>query len=130
DPTIKVPRPRVRRGTPRPVATAHVAALLALPMQHSTRTKVLLAAYAGLRASEIAAMHGRGVDRVAETMRVHGKGGSDDVVPLHPILLAEAEHYPNRGYWFPSPYRPGEPVKGASVSNVISDAFGRIGVDA
>jgi len=99
-------------------------------MHHSTRSKILLAAYAGLRASEIAAMHGRWVDRVAGTVRVHGKGGSDDVIPLHPVLLDEAEHYPSRGYWFPSPYRLGMPVKGASVSNVISDAFARIGVDA
>lgn len=130
DPTIKVPRPRVRRGTPRPVATEHVAALLALPMQHATRSKILLAAYAGLRVSEIAEMSGRWVDRVASTLRVRGKGGSDDVIPLHPVLKLEAEHYPRRGYWFPSPYRPGKPVKGASVSNVISDAFARIGVDA
>ncbi len=130
DPTMKVPRPRAMKGRPRPVATEHLNAVLELKLATETRTKILLAAYAGLRASEIAKFQGRWVDAIAGTVRVLGKGGSDDVIPLHPILAREAQVYPRRGYWFPSPTRPGESVHGASVTNVISDAFSRVGVDA
>lgn len=130
DPTMKVPRPKAPKGRPRPVATAHLNAVLELDLATETRTKFLLAAYAGLRASEIAAIQGRWVDLVAGTLRVIGKGGSDEIVPLHPVLAREAQIYPRRGYWFPSPERPGEHVRAASVTNVISDAFSRVGVDA
>ncbi len=46
---------------------------------------LMFAAYAGLRVSEVARV--RFEDIVGDSLRVHGKGGRDRVVPLHPVLL-------------------------------------------
>lgn len=47
---------RVPRGRPRPITIAQLAVLLRTRMHARTRTMILLAAYQGLRVSEIAAM--------------------------------------------------------------------------
>jgi integrase len=69
------------------------------------RTYVLLGAYAGLRVHEIAKVRGEDVDTDAMTLRVHGKGGVEAVLPLHPLIATISRGYPDRGWWFPSPAR-------------------------
>ncbi|WP_280516451.1 tyrosine-type recombinase/integrase [Actinomyces succiniciruminis] len=87
---------------------------------------MLLGAYAGLRIHEIACIRGTDIDTVAGTLHVAGKGGRDDILPAHPVILDQAADYPP-GYWFPSPTED-QPVKAKTVGTVISRAFNRAGV--
>lgn len=128
DPLAGVRRPRVPRRRPRPVVTGHLDVLLASGIRSRTRTAVLLCSYQGLRVHEAAKIRGQDIDLIAHTLRVVGKGSVDEIVPLHPLVAAEAAKYPRRGYWFPSYTRPGEPIRSTSLSAVISRAMQRAGV--
>lgn len=130
DPMVGVRRPRAPRGRPHPVATGHIDALLASGIRGRTRTAVLLCSYQGLRVHEAAKIRGEDVDLIGQTLRVVGKGGVDEVVPLHALVAAEAGRYPRRGYWFPSHTRPGQPIQSTSLSAVISRAMHRADIPA
>ena len=125
DPTIRVPRPKTPAGHPRPVTDAQLDAVLALPLHQDTRTKIILAAYAGMRVHEIAKIKGEDISPVAGTITITGKGGRTDLLPAHQLILQQASNYPRRGLWFPSPKDPAVPVRAKTVSAVISDAFDR-----
>ncbi|AYD89166.1 hypothetical protein D5R93_02235 [Actinomyces lilanjuaniae] len=130
DPTQAVARPRMPAGRPRPLTRSQLDHLLTSPLHPDTRTKVLLAAYQGLRVHEIARIRGEDIDTDAGTLTVTGKGGRTDTLPLHPRVAQEAAHRPERGYWFPSPTTPGEPVTGKSVSSAVGRALRSAGVRA
>ena len=130
DPMLRMKRPRAPRRTPHPVATGHIDKLLSSGIRGRTRTAVLLCSYQGLRVHEAAKIRGEDVDLISQTLRVVGKGGLDEVIPLHPLIAAEAEKYPRRGYWFPSYSKPGKPVQGVSLSACISRAMHRAGIPA
>ena len=125
DPTTRVPKPRTPAGHPRPVTDTQLDAVLALPLRQDTRTKIILAAYAGMRVHEIAKIRGEDISPVAETITITGKGGRTDTLPAHQLILQQASNYPRRGLWFPSPKDPAVPVRAKTVSRVISDAFDR-----
>ena len=129
DPTMRVPRPRVPPAKPRPATHPQLDAVLALPLRPATRTKILLAAYAGLRIHEIAKLKGQDIDTAGGTLTVTGKGGRTDLLPAHPVILDQATNYP-RGHWFPSPTRPGQHVTAQTVGTVIARALHRAGIDA
>jgi len=126
-PTLRLDRPKVGRREARTIATSQVRALLSSGIRGRTRTMVLLGAYQGMRASEIAAIRGLDLDVTAHELVVTGKGGVTRVLPLHPQVEVEADRY-SRGWWFPSHCRSGEPIHAATVSNTIGDAMGRAGV--
>lgn len=128
DPMACLRRPRAPRRHPHPVATGHLERLLTSGIRGRTRTAVLLCSYQGLRVHEAAKIRGEDVDLIAGTLRVVGKGGTDEILPLHPLVAAEAAKYPRRGYWFPSHTRPGHPVRRESLSAVISRAMRRAGI--
>lgn len=130
DPTMRVPRPRVPPARPRPITRPQLDTLLATPLRQDTRTKILLAAYAGLRIHEIAKLKGQDIDPAGGTLTVTGKGGRTDLLPAHPIILTQAASYPRRGLWFPSPTRPGQHVTAQTVGTVIARALRRAGIDA
>ena len=130
DPTMRVPRPRVPPARPRPITRPQLDTLLATPLRSSTRTKILLAAYAGLRIHEIAKLRGQDIDPAGGTLTVTGKGGRTDLLPAHPIILDQAGDYPRKGFWFPSPSRPGKHVTAQTVGTVIARALRRAGIDA
>lgn len=130
DPTMRVPRPRVPPAKPRPITRPQLDTLLATPLRQDTRTKILLAAYAGLRIHEIAKIRGEDIDTAGGTLTVTGKGGRTDLLPAHPIILTQAASYPRRGLWFPSPTRPGQHVTAQTVGTVIARALRRAGIDA
>ena len=130
DPTMRVPRPRVPPARPRPITRPQLDTLLATPLRQDTRTKILLAAYAGLRIHEIAKIRGEDIDTAGGTLTVTGKGGRTDLLPAHPIILTQAASYPRRGLWFPSPTRPGQHVTAQTVGTVIARALRRAGIDA
>lgn len=129
DITAGLPYPRSPKGTPRPITGADLRTLLALRMNHRTRAMILLAALAGLRVHEIAKVRGEDIDTEGRTLRVTGKGGRTDTVPLHPLLAELAATMPRRGWWFPgNARRPGEHVRSKSVTDIIAGAMRRADV--
>lgn len=89
DPIILTDPIRVPKSLPRPVSAHLVADIIATAPDDTVRLACALAAYAGLRRSEIAAL-------TADDIATHisppllavrnGKGGKDRLVPLHPAL--------------------------------------------
>lgn len=128
DAMATLPQPRMPRGVPRPITDEELASVLALRMRRRTRVMILLAAYAGLRAHEIAKVRGQDVDLGARTVHVIGKGDHGAWIPLHPLLAEVAETMPRRGWWFPSHTVLGQPVRRESVTGTISKVFDRAGI--
>jgi site-specific recombinase XerD len=96
DPTLRLYRPRLRRGLPRPIATddlRHVLEQSAGPMLAAAT----LAAFAGLRCAEIAGLRrGDVIDRADDAVLhlVRTKGDRQRVVPLHPAALSALRAMP------------------------------------
>lgn len=124
DPMRTLRPPRAPQWEPRPVETEHLAAMLASRLHPRTRAMVLLAAYAGLRVSEVASVAGPDVDTLAGFITVVGKGRRRRRVPLHDVLVEEAARWPRDSWWFPGRHA-GEHVRPGSVSDTISDAMRR-----
>lgn len=96
DPSLDVVRPRVARRIPRPIPTEDLErALDGAPER--VRPWLLLAAYCGLRACEVAALRREDVlDRNEPPILVvvDGKGGKQRVVPIPDELLTEMRTWP------------------------------------
>lgn len=117
----RCPKPR-----PNPLSPAEAAAAVA-GASGRLQAFLLLGLYAGLRAHEIAKMHGR--DITPTCIYVLGKGGQGAAVPTHPLLWELAQQYPRDGYWFPSPMRSREYVSTALVTQSVADHFRSLGMD-
>lgn len=128
DPMADLRRPRAPRRRPHPVSTGNLDRFLNSGIRGRTRTAALLCSYQGLRVHEAAKIRGEDIDLVSETLRVVGKGGVEEILPLHQVIAAEAKRYPQRGYWFPSHTRPGRPIRATSLSSGLSRAMHRAGV--
>lgn len=125
DPTLGLPRPVERRRKQLPASTEGIARLFDSGMYRRTRAMVALACYQGFRCCEIAAMHSGLIDEDLAMVKVEGKGGHVEWIPLHPAVAALARTFPARGPWFPSiDGRPG-PVLANTVSSTISRAMAR-----
>lgn len=127
NPAAKLPKPKAEPVEPNPISTEDLQKVLLSGIYGHTVMKVLLYSYAGLRASEIAAVAGEYIDWDNDRILTkEGKGRKEVWRPLHPIIRAYADraHYPREGFWFPSP--DGERhIRGKSVSNTLSQAFRR-----
>lgn len=88
DPAAKLPPVRIPRAAPRPAPEVALARALMVASERDA-LMVRLAAYAGLRRSEIAGL--RWCDIGDEDLRVHGKGGRVRMVPMIPGLVATLE---------------------------------------
>jgi integrase/recombinase XerD len=129
DVTARLPRPKMPKSSPRPITDEQLRTLLTTNMRRKARVMILLAALAGLRVHEIAKVRGEDVDVVSRTLRVTGKGGRSDTLPLHPLLIAAALTMPTRGWWFPAnSRRAGEHLHAKSVSDIIGHAMRRAGI--
>ena len=91
-PALRLPRVRVPRSSPAPAPEIALQSALKGASDRD-RLMLLLGAYAGLRAGEIARL--RWVDVREGTLIVHGKGGKVRQVPIHsrlaPALLLERQ---------------------------------------
>jgi integrase len=128
NPAGDLPTVRSPRGLPHPVASSDVRAILdacADPRARTTRAYVLLAAFAGLRVSEIARV--RGEDFRDGQVFLTSKGEVASSVPLHPLLVELVATMPRVGWWFPSTTEAGH-VDRVSVSLAIGRAMKRAGV--
>ncbi len=101
DPTEEVVRPRLPRPLPRPMDPTDLCH--ALEVADDRKGAMLaLAAYAGLRCQEIAGLRIEDVDfKRKRILVVHGKGGKERVVPLHPEVAVRLQRIaPKYGYVF------------------------------
>jgi integrase len=97
DPSEALPSVRVPTGVARPAPETVVAA--GLGADDRTRFMVMLAAFAGLRACEIARVHSD--DLTGDILRVTGKGGKTRELPVvHAGLLARLQDVD--GWAFPN----------------------------
>lgn len=90
-------RPRVPRTVARPVPEDALEHALSNADQR-TRLMILLAAHAGLRCAEIAAVHRS--DLAGDLLTITGKGGKRRTIPVAGELLERLQDCP-RGYLFP-----------------------------
>lgn len=131
DPMLLFPKPRVPRGAPRPITTSQLRRILETRMRHRTRGMILLAALAGLRASEVARFRGDDFDRDSGKIHVTGKGGVAASIPAHEMIREYAETMPRTGHWFTTHVGPGRgraPITAKAVSIIIRDVMRRADV--
>lgn len=132
DPTADLPLPRVRARRPRPIGEEQlVIAINEAPAR--IRQWLILAALAGLRACEIAALRREDILDTADEpiMIVRGKGDKERIIPLSPQLWGElvlgglpvsgpiARKERGRG-----------PITAKAVSGAVNAYLRRVGVDA
>lgn len=118
DPAAALAPVRVPPALPRPAPEAVLAEAMS-GADLRMRFMLMLAAYAGLRASEIAHVHGR--DLVGDVLTVHGKGGKTRAVPIvHPGLLRRLQLV---GDAWAFPNRQGRPMTPGHVSRLVSAAL-------
>lgn len=133
DPTRFIIRPRVPRGLPRPISEQDLQMALDTAPRR-IRPWLALAAYAGLRAVEIANLRRDAVLDGADppVLVIHGKGGRDRVVPMGPALLLELQSYglPTRGYVFTRSDGQTGPNKPWLVSHLANDHLHSLGISA
>ena len=127
-PMVGMVKPRKPPCVPHPVSNEQLARVLATPMRPAVRVQILLAAYAGLRVHEIAKLHAD--DYQERRLRVRGKGGRVDEIPV-PVLLGNVlDDMPTSGFWFPHHAEPNRPISRKSVTDAIRKVMRRAGVNA
>ncbi len=132
NPARRLVRPKIPRSVPRPIAEDR----LGLAISHAPpdiRCWLVLGAYAGLRAGEMARLQRQDVLDTAETpvLIIDGKGGKQRVVPASPRVLFELRAYgmPSRGYIFRRrDGLPGAPTP-ARVSQLVNGYLHELGVE-
>lgn len=134
DPGADLIRPRTRRGVPRPVGEVDLAHAIGGAPER-VRPWLVLAAYAGLRACEIARLERDDILDVADPPVLvvrEGKGGKQRVIPLSPIVTDALRRHglPSRGAVF----RRRDGQAGANgptrISHMANDYLHGIGVTA
>jgi integrase/recombinase XerD len=112
-----VRRPRSPRGRPRPVTTGEALELIG-DATGDLLAFLLLAAYEGLRAAEIASL--RGEDLRGGLLHVVGKGGAEWWLPVATEVHRIARDRPRVGWWFPSRRAAGGHVVPGTVTNRVT----------
>lgn len=122
DPMLNLARPKVPKRSPRPASAEQYRQVMA---QAEPRWQVAatLARYAGLRASEIARAQRGDVDE--QNIRVRGKGGRVDMLPMHPAVWALVVDLPD-GHLVLSAR--GVPYSPAAISHAFGTRMRQLGV--
>lgn len=104
DPTEDLERIKVPKHLPRPLDEQELALAIAMARDPRLRLVLILAAFAGLRISEVARLRGEDCTRRCIVVRA-GKGNLDGTVPTHPLVWAAlCQHGIEHGWLFESPY--------------------------
>lgn len=124
DPAAALTRPKAPPGLPRPATEDQLGeALMLLPAPWDAA--VALAAYAGARAAEVAALER---DQITlQAMTLFGKGGKRRAVGTHPAVWSRIESLP-AGPIIVRERHPWRPADGDYVSSRIAVMLGRIGL--
>lgn len=129
DPMLRVPLPRLPRWLPHPIPEHELAEAIRTARAR-IRPFFMLAAYAGLRACEIAPLRGDDLwwHHDPPLIRIReGKGGDEGLVPLAPALRAELLALPRHGWLFPKTNGDPGPLRAWSVSHLANDHLRRLG---
>jgi site-specific recombinase XerD len=134
NPTRRCVVPRKRVALPRPIATRDLRVAMTEAEASDPRMAawLALAAYAGLRCSEIARLRAQDVGVDVGALFVHqGKGRRDRTVPLNPALRRALQGYgvPARGLVF-TRARDGGAIQPSTVSRYISRFLEELGIHA
>ncbi len=128
DPMLRVPQPSLPRWLPHPIPEHELAHAIETARDR-IRPFYFLAAYAGLRACEIAPLRGEDLwwhqDPALIIIR-RGKGGDPGTVPIGPVLREVLLAMPKRGWLFPRLDGEG-PLKAHSVSHLANEHLHRTG---
>ena len=127
NPAIRLPVIKVPPASPRPYTQEQIDRMLAAGAYRRTRAMILLAAYQGLRVSEIARVHTDDIDVSSGTIKVRGKGGRTDYLPLH-STIRELVPTMNSGWWFPARKGRDGHISGTAVSTLLTRARDRAGI--
>lgn len=131
DPARKLVRPKVHKGIPRPLSEASLDVAISTAPD-DVRCWLILGAYAGLRAGEMARLQRKDILDTAAVpcLVLDGKGGKQRVVPASPRVLFELRAYglPSRGLVFRR--RDGRPgaVTPARVSQLVNGHLHDLGL--
>lgn len=132
DPTLRLDRPKRPPAQPRPISRQDLAAVLGVACDH-IRPMLYLAAYAGLRACEIAPLRGEHLllrDDPPILIVAEGKGGVSGAVPISPTLEPVVRALPPRGWCFPRlDGNPGH-LSRSRVCQLTNGLLHGIGIDA
>lgn len=117
NPTLKIQRPKLKPGLPRPAESADIEMALRLASP-TLRAMIFLEHLAGARAIEVARLQRSDVrETLAEPVIVlHGKGSKSRIVPLHPDLLKALRDLPMRSRGAVFRGRTGAPLTPAQVT--------------
>lgn len=130
DPTLPIPRPKVPRRLPRPIPEEDLRMAIDTAPER-IRLMLLLAAYAGLRAKEIAELRGESIwwqyDPPVLVVEEQ-KGGDMGAVPLAPILVEELAGAARSGWVFPRRDGTPGPNKPWMVSRLCNDHLHSLGI--
>ncbi|QDK01142.1 tyrosine-type recombinase/integrase [Mycobacterium phage Purky] len=126
NPMVMIDPPKRSKSVPHPVSNQDIQRLLKVRARRRTRAMLLLAAFQGLRAHEIAKVKGEDFDLIGRTLTVTGKGGLTATLPLHHRVVEIAFQMPRRGYWFPGVDRGHQ--RRESICGTIKEAMVRAGV--
>lgn len=120
DPTAALERPRLPHRLPRPMPAPVLATGMA-DADPRMRAWLCLAAFQGFRCIEISRLRAEDIDRERMTIRAHGKGNKDRVVPLHPDTLAALVSYglPSSGIVFLRRSPGHGPIQPSTISRYI-----------
>jgi integrase len=131
DPSFRMIKIDVKRGLPHPISPADLRMLLACG-RDGLRMAYVLAAFAGLRAGEIARLRGEDMqmDAAQPVALIHGKGEKERMVPLLPPVIAElrAAGFPRSGYV--ATRRNGKPYTPERLSTDSSQFMCVLGIDS
>lgn len=116
DPTAMLPRPQVTPGRPRPMATDDVLRIVRMS-RGRIHAAIVGAAYAGMRAIEIAAAERAWI--TDDNLVIVGKGGRSRVVPAHPLVVSAFLATPGDRL-FPSEVSPGGVASPGLVSKKVN----------
>lgn len=126
DPTVRLVRPRVARRLPRPMPEEDLAMAVEMAPDQ-IRAMLMLAAFAGLRACEIAGLCGEHV-LIGEgvILVLEGKGGGMSSVPLAPQLVPVLRDLPSSGPLFR--LTDGRPMAPHNVSHWCNNYLHGLGI--
>ncbi|MGO9874650.1 MAG: tyrosine-type recombinase/integrase [Acidimicrobiia bacterium] len=131
DPSVRLVRPRLRPGLPRPISEADLALAL-IDAPDRIRPWLLFGAFAGLRCCEIAMLRREDVRDDLDPPAIHvvdGKGGKSRIVPLHPVIAVELAQLPTRGWLFPHWDGSGH-IKAHNITHGVARYFRSRGITA
>lgn len=132
DPTIRIARPRVPRREPRPVDAADAERAQRLAESPRLRLILALAAGAGLRCCEIAALEWSAVRLSKRRLELdHTKGNRARTVPIRGGLVALLEAAPRPAPWVITRlHDPRLPLSAHRVGTLIASHLRACGIDA